>query len=121
MKQKQKEIADQIQKEFSKMLQAIPLESFVVDFVLATAQESKTADELARNRRFQLPLNDYKVWIIELNPLAEFAGAGLFDWLKDKPVLLGRKDFEFRCHSKLPDKNLVLANMTPSWKKKMGL
>ena len=63
MKQKQKGIADQIQKEFSKMLQAIPLESFVVDFVLATAQESKTADELARNRRFQLPLNDYKVLI----------------------------------------------------------
>lgn len=115
-------IVQRIHDEFSRMLPKIPLDSFVVDFVLATDGRSEgDSNRDDKDRHLELPLSEYSVWIIELNPLAEFAGTGLFDWLKDKPVLLGRKEFEFRCQEKLPDPNLVLANMTPSWKERMGL
>lgn len=112
-----KDIVARIQKDFDGFMQKIPLDSYVVDFVLATAKE----DQSDENKRLLLPLSDYKVWIIELNPLAEFAGAGLFDWLVDKPVLLGQSPFEFRHHANPPPRSLVLANMTPSWKTRIGV
>jgi len=42
--------------------------------------------------------DDYKVWVVEVNPLAEFAGTGLFSWLEDWQIILGEKPFEFRTH-----------------------
>ena len=42
--------------------------------------------------------DDYKVWVVEVNPLAEFAGTGLFNWLDDWQIILGEKPFEFRTH-----------------------
>jgi len=33
-----------------------------------------------------------------VNPLAEFAGTGLFSWLEDWQIILGEKPFEFRTH-----------------------
>eukprot|EP00300_Choanocystis_sp_HF-7_P003774 c12877_g1_i1.p1 GENE.c12877_g1_i1~~c12877_g1_i1.p1 ORF type:complete len:384 (+),score=74.82 c12877_g1_i1:163-1152(+) len=106
--------------EFESVLPKIPLDSFVVDFVLATASEQSAGAALDMDKRLQLPLEDYHVRLIELNPLAEFAGTGLFDWLRDKPVLLGQKPFEFRFHASLPSPTLVLANMTPAWREKIG-
>lgn len=41
---------------------------------------------------------DYKVWVVEVNPLAEFAGTGLFSWIEDWQIILGEKPFEFRTH-----------------------
>jgi len=46
-------------------------------------------------------LQKLEVKIIEVNPLAEFAGGGLFEWNKDKDVLLGEKPFEFRMQTSL--------------------
>lgn len=45
---------------------------------------------------------DYKIWIVEVNPLAEFAGTGLFNWLEDWQIILGEKPFEFRTHTVSP-------------------
>ena len=42
------------------------------------------------------PTNNYQVYICEINPLAEFAGTGLFSWLNDRNILLGREEFQFR-------------------------
>lgn len=42
--------------------------------------------------------DDYKVYIVEVNPLAEFAGTGLFSWIEDWQIILGEKPFEFRTH-----------------------
>jgi hypothetical protein len=36
-------------------------------------------------------LNTMKVYIIELNPFAEFAGSGMFDWIRDRDILTGSK------------------------------
>lgn len=113
------QILARIQADFARLLGSVPLESFVVDFVLATKTESADGYEIA-NKRLELSIDEYQVWVVELNPFAEFAGAGLFDWLVDKPVLLGRKPFEFRFHKQLPDSLKVLANVTPSWKAKIG-
>jgi hypothetical protein len=33
---------------------------------------------------------------VELNPLAEFTGCGLFDFQRDRAILLGQAPFEFR-------------------------
>ena len=41
------------------------------------------------------------VVLIEVNPLAEFAGGGLFRWTTDKGVLLGEKPFDFRIQTEL--------------------
>jgi hypothetical protein len=114
-------IAERIKQDFAVLLDTIPLNNYVVDFVLATVQEPSDPQLVEKNRRMQMPLQDYKVWVIELNPMAEFAGTGLFNWLVDKPVLLGKQPFEFRYHTALPDPKLVIANMTPSWKARLGL
>jgi hypothetical protein len=84
-------IAAKIQAEFKTMMQMIPLQSYVVDFVLAPQFE--TLDRNAMSN-----VDTLKLFVVELNPLAEFAGTGLFSWEKDKAVLLGASPFEFRCH-----------------------
>ncbi len=58
---------------------------------------------------------DTRVICIEINPLAEFAGEGLFNWVTDKPILLGKKAFEFRILRAIPP-NPTLA-VHPQWAK----
>ena len=70
-------IKDFFQKE--NILQEIPYENCVLDLILIENE-----------------LHHYRVYICEINPLAEFAGTGLFSWLTDRNVLLGRQIFEFR-------------------------
>lgn len=67
------------------------LASFVIDFVLYHDDDTSffTVTGL---KRYQ----NLNVSVIEINPLAEFAGTGLFSWENDKPILLGEKGFEFR-------------------------
>lgn len=57
-----------------------------------------------------------KVFIIEINPFAEFAGSGLFDWtnLKDKATLLGLLPFEFRIQEAAPP--FAMKNLPEQWK-----
>ena len=61
------------------LLSQIPYENCVLDLILLET----TSDQ-------------FRVYICEINPLAEFAGTGLFSWLNDRNVLLGRQSFEFR-------------------------
>ncbi|CAF0818310.1 unnamed protein product [Didymodactylos carnosus] len=61
------------------VLEQLPLENCVLDFILLELEDG-----------------NYKVYICEINPLAEFAGTGLFSWLTDRSILLGKEPFEFR-------------------------
>lgn len=72
-----KSIRDFFSKE--NLLEKIPYENCVLDLILI---ENQT--------------NNYQVYICEINPLAEFAGTGLFSWLDDREILLGRQEFQFR-------------------------
>ena len=61
------------------VLERLPYENCVLDLILVEG-ETQT----------------YQVYLCEINPLAEFAGTGLFSWLTDREILLGRQPFEFR-------------------------
>jgi hypothetical protein len=72
-----KSIEDFFQNE--NLLEQIPYKNCILDLILI------------ENER-----DHYRVYICEINPLAEFAGTGLFSWLKDRNILLGRHEFQFR-------------------------
>jgi len=54
------------------------LSNYVIDFILIEKGDS------------------FDTYIVELNPFAEFAGGGLFSWVDDLEVLMGKKPIEFR-------------------------
>jgi hypothetical protein len=68
--------------------QSISQVSFVVDFVLCADNKPSTTATAASTPATDVddPFSHLRVIIIELNPLAEFAGTGLFSWVTDKPV-----------------------------------
>jgi len=66
------------------MVGKFTLKNYVVDFILI----SKTPE--------QGMYSNLAVWVVEINPFGEFAGAGLFTWTKDMATLKGRNPFEFR-------------------------
>jgi len=59
-------------------------------------------------------VSDLEVKIVELNPLAEFAGTGLFSWHHDRPVITGKVPFEFRVTEQPPKHQLKL--LPVEWK-----
>ncbi|CAF0946305.1 unnamed protein product [Adineta ricciae] len=61
------------------LLEQIPYDNCVLDLILIENSPG-----------------NYRVYICEVNPLAEFAGTGLFSWLNDRAILLGDAPFEFR-------------------------
>ena len=61
------------------LLERIPYDNCVLDLILIESSPG-----------------NYRVYICEVNPLAEFAGTGLFSWLNDRAILLGDAPFEFR-------------------------
>ena len=61
------------------VLEQIPYEHCALDLIL-----------------IEVDKDHYRVLICEINPLAEFAGTGLFSWLEDRNILLGREPFQFR-------------------------
>jgi len=79
LKKDKEAICDLICAQFELIREKIPNEHYVIDFVLT----GETSEE-------------YKMYIIEINPFGEFAGSGLFSWTEDKQVLTGRAAFEFR-------------------------
>ncbi len=53
----------------------------------------------------QLPYQDLKLYVVELNPFAEFAGGGLFSWETDRALLCGTDataPFSFRIVPQVP-------------------
>jgi len=54
--------------------------------------------------------------IVEINPMAEFAGSGLFSFEKDWRVLQGHDPFEFRFQKDASHVKLALKQMSNDWK-----
>ncbi|CAF2390475.1 unnamed protein product [Rotaria sp. Silwood2] len=93
-----KSIKDFFQNEH--VLERIPYENCILDLILIENEN-----------------NNYQIFICEINPLAEFAGTGLFSWLNDRDILLGHQEFQFRIkendnndHSEASDQWLSLIN-----------
>eukprot|EP00091_Calanus_sinicus_P020275 TRINITY_DN5446_c0_g1_i3.p1 TRINITY_DN5446_c0_g1~~TRINITY_DN5446_c0_g1_i3.p1 ORF type:complete len:267 (+),score=77.06 TRINITY_DN5446_c0_g1_i3:328-1128(+) len=51
--------------------------------------------------------NQGKAWVVEVNPFGELAGSCLFSWSKDRDVLIGDKEFEFRIAEEGPSLGFV--------------
>ena len=75
-----------------RLLERLPFENCVLDLILV-----------------ERDAHDYQIFLCEINPLAEFAGTGLFSWLTDREILLGRQPFEFRINE-IESKDLGQAN-----------
>jgi len=115
-------IVNKIEKDFEAMIKVIPLKNYIVDFVLAPDSDSSSSSttELEQDPNLR-NLEKLKVFIVELNPFAEFAGAGLFDWVTDKALLMGlvkekESKVEFKYRESLPNLKWVLGSMTPNWR-----
>merc|ERR1711924_101059 len=61
------------------------LDSYVLDLALDPKDDGK-----------------HTIYVVELNPMAEFAGGAMFKWSQDKPIMLGYKPFEFRYNTTVP-------------------
>jgi hypothetical protein len=70
-----------------KLVPIISLPNFVIDFALKYPTDEG---------------GEYKIYVVEINPFAEFAGSGLFTWTEDMDILLGKKPFKFRTHTSEP-------------------
>ncbi len=101
-----------ITKEFEdKIFPKIALKNYVLDFVLCAPTEEQYHNQTA----FGVDrLKNLKVFVVEINPMAEFAGSGLFSWEKDKDVLLGFKPFEFRYVTQVDP--FAIEQISPEWK-----
>jgi len=107
-----------------KLWEKLPLESCVLDLVLCPKDadnESKTDGRKVYNK-YVFDLECLELKVIEINPLAEFAGSGMFAWEnpKDKRTLLGLDqkddtDVEFRYRTKVPSLGWVKTNITKKW------
>lgn len=107
LKEKKQVLQTLILELFHQLAQKIPLKNYVLDFLLCVDKEENYG--MSENR-----YDNLKLWIVELNPLAEFAGTGLFSWTKDKATLLGYSPFEFRVLEQVPA--FALQNLPPQWK-----
>ena len=54
-----------------------------------------------------------KVWVVEMNPFGELAGACLFSWSKDREILMGKKPFEFRIVEEKPTLEYIKSEIDP--------
>jgi len=72
------------------LVPTVPLDNFIIDIILV----SETPD--------QGVYSNLKVYIVEINPFAEFAGEGLFSWTYESQILKGKAPFEFRVVEKPP-------------------
>jgi len=79
----------------------LELSSFVIDYMLVSETPHLG------------PFTNLKVYIVEVNPFAEFAGAGLFSWTEDDDILYGDAPFEFRVANK-PKKDAIQL-ISPEW------
>jgi len=95
---KQKDKIEQVIKDFftKEMIPRLNLSNYVIDFILINNGES------------------YDIYVVELNPFAEFAGGGLFSWVNDLNVLIGKAPFEFRVVNQ-PVDAFTLKTMYNEW------
>eukprot|EP01100_Stratorugosa_tubuloviscum_P012381 TRINITY_DN5858_c3_g1_i1.p1 TRINITY_DN5858_c3_g1~~TRINITY_DN5858_c3_g1_i1.p1 ORF type:complete len:396 (+),score=173.83 TRINITY_DN5858_c3_g1_i1:50-1189(+) len=77
------------------ILPLVKLDNCTIDFVLIPIDKRAATSE-------QLELINLKLYVVELNPFAEFAGSGLFSWITEMDLLMGKRQFEFRVLEKAP-------------------
>lgn len=91
------------------LLPAVPLPSMVIDFALAYPRPEGEDFKVAPPIRWCFSLfnkstahpfipasvDAVQVYVVELNPFAEFAGTGLFIWTEDFATLTGQAPFEY--------------------------
>eukprot|EP01130_Rhizamoeba_saxonica_P005618 TRINITY_DN2240_c0_g1_i2.p1 TRINITY_DN2240_c0_g1~~TRINITY_DN2240_c0_g1_i2.p1 ORF type:complete len:362 (-),score=87.51 TRINITY_DN2240_c0_g1_i2:21-1106(-) len=103
---KNRELISNVIKEFvnGDFVKLVGIEHFVLDLILI----SDTPDEG--------PYSNLRLWVVEVNPFAEFAGAGMFSWevKEDKEVLMGKREFEFRLKEDYPVN--ALNSIAGEWK-----
>jgi hypothetical protein len=73
-------------------LPQLTLDHCVLDLMLVRAQNDDVDDFFLGQDDAELDVGAFRVMIVELNPFAEFAGEGLFSWVSDKALLMGRRD-----------------------------
>jgi len=78
-------------KVFIKAMESV-LDSFVMDIVIDDAG---------------------KVWVVEVNPFGEMAGSCLFEWSRDRAILMGREPFQFRIVDQPPPLGLIKTEVDP--------
>lgn len=100
---------------FNKLIETIPLKHFIIDFIFAPK------DFNYNNFSNKINVDDYKIYIIELNPFAEFAGSGLFSWdnFEDNQILTGKKinnNLDIRINNECPPIHKLMGNISNDWK-----
>ena len=86
-------------KVFIKAMESV-LDSFVMDIVVD---------------------DDGKVWVVEVNPFGEMAGSCLFEWSRDRAILMGREQFQFRIVDKPPPLGLIKTEVDPRVLQVLGI
>eukprot|EP01130_Rhizamoeba_saxonica_P009702 TRINITY_DN3957_c0_g1_i3.p1 TRINITY_DN3957_c0_g1~~TRINITY_DN3957_c0_g1_i3.p1 ORF type:complete len:286 (-),score=52.58 TRINITY_DN3957_c0_g1_i3:79-936(-) len=91
LKENQDELINCITSYYEEIVDKIPIDNYIIDFVV----------------------NPSGVKVIELNPWATTTGAALFEWSKDRSILIGDSNFEFRLVEE-PEAN-VLGSIYPEY------
>merc|ERR1712037_313344 len=86
-------------KVFIKAMESV-LDSFVMDIVIDDAG---------------------KVWVVEVNPFGEMAGSCLFEWSRDRAILIGREPFQFRIVDEPPPLGLIKTEVDPRVLEVLGI
>ncbi|KAJ5072034.1 cell division cycle protein [Anaeramoeba ignava] len=81
------------------LIPKIPSESYVLDLLMTYKNLNDVTNPFIYDDKL---LDQLDFCVVELNPLAEFAGTGLFTWMNDWDILTGEKPFEFRIVNELP-------------------
>jgi len=81
----------------------IPINSYIIDFALVPLPENE---------------DQFKIWVIELNPYNDYEGCGagscLFDWKKDREVLTNGYEFRIR-ETYFPELNELMKKAFKNW------
>ena len=86
-------------KVFIKAMESV-LDSFVMDIVIDDAG---------------------KVWVVEVNPFGEMAGSCLFEWSRDRAILMGKEPFQFRIVDQPPPLGFIKTEADPRVLKILGI
>jgi len=87
------EIAKHIREYFDEVVQLLPHENYIIDFIL---------------------FKDGEIKVIELNPFHIGAGPGLFTWRENRELFMNGP-FELRVYNEIPTEENLNSIILPSW------
>lgn len=77
-----------VEQLFERIRARVDLRNYAIDIVVIGAGER--------------PFEELRAWVVEINPLAEFTGFGLFDFAVDRDIITGKLPFQFRVAETAP-------------------